>query len=166
MKKQNRALNFVIYLLLYPFALLLVFEEWGWIFLSEQFEKLAILPPWKHLEKMIVNLPPWAAVIVLGIPLLTILPIKLLGLLLLNQGHFLAGLTVIITAKILGTALFARIFQLTLPSLLKIAWFARSYPHWKLWKDTLLSKIRNSIAWRAGRNIKLKLQKLMFPKKS
>jgi hypothetical protein len=55
---------------------------------------------------------------------------------------------------IAGTALIARLFQLTQPALMKLGWFARFYNAWSLWKEALLMHVRASWAWRAGRVIK------------
>ena len=55
---------------------------------------------------------------------------------------------------IAGTALIARLFQLTQPALMKLGWFARFYSAWSLWKEALLVRIRASWAWRVGRVIK------------
>jgi hypothetical protein len=55
---------------------------------------------------------------------------------------------------IAGTALIARLFQLTQPALMKLGWFARFYNAWSLWKEALFVHVRASWAWRAGRVIK------------
>ena len=58
------------------------------------------------------------------------------------------------SVKIGGTAVVARLFQLTQPALLQLRWFARWYPRWKTWKEAVLADIRHSAAWRAGQAIK------------
>ena len=60
----------------------------------------------------------------------------------------------IVAAKIAGTAMTARLFQLTHPALMKIGWFARGYGLWKPWKDYKLRQVRTSWPWRAGRRLK------------
>ena len=132
----------------------LVFEEWGWEPLAAGFAALGRLPVWRQLEWLILRLPPWAALLAFGVPVLTLIPLKLLALYLLGEGHVGTGLGLIVAAKIAGTAMTARLFQLTHPALMKIGWFARGYGLWKPWKDYKLRQVRTSWPWRAGRRLK------------
>jgi hypothetical protein len=141
-------------------ALILVFEEWGWAPLAALLARLARLPLWARLERKIAGLPPWPALLVLGLPTLALLPVKLLALYLLGKGQAALGMAVLLGAKVAGTALLARLFQITQPALMQIAWFARWYPRWKAWKDALLAGIRASALWRAGRGVKSRLRRL------
>ena len=135
-------------------AIVLLFEEWGWEPLANLFRRLAHLPLWAQLERKIAGLPKWGALLVFGMPVLALLPIKLLALFLFGRGHAVMGLVLLIAAKLLGTAVLARLFQLTQPRLMQFAWFANGYPRWKAWKDDLMAKIRLSEPWRMGRRIK------------
>ena len=137
-----------------PLALFLLFEEWGWEPLAKGFAALGRLPVWRHIERLIIRLPPWAAVLAFGIPVLLLIPVKLLALFLLGKGHVAVGLSLVLMAKIAGTALAARLFQLTEPALMQLGWFARLYPPWKAWKDRMLRQVRISWPWRLGRRIK------------
>ncbi|MDB5741799.1 MAG: hypothetical protein JWR68_114 [Polaromonas sp.] len=138
-------------LLLAPVALLLLFEEWGWEPLARCFAALGRLPLWRQLERFILGLPPWAALLAFGVPALALVPIKLLALFLLGKGHLAGGMALILSAKVAGTALAARLFQLTQPALMRIGWFARLYTPWKRWKDRMLRRVRVSYPWRLGR---------------
>lgn len=138
-------------LLLAPLALVLLFEEWGWAPLARAFAKLARLPLWARLEGAIKRLPPWAALLVFGVPVVGLVPIKLLALYLFAQGHALTGLTLVIAAKVLGTAMAARLFELTEPALMQLPWFARVYLPFKGWKNQLLAQVRQSAMWRGVR---------------
>lgn len=42
------------------------------------------------------------------------------------------GLGHVLAAKLVGTALAARLFQLTHPALMQLHWFARLYAPWKI----------------------------------
>jgi hypothetical protein len=137
------------YPLLGLMALVLLFEEWGWEPLQAQFAKLARLPLWARLEARIARLPPWAALLAFGIPFVALLPFKILALYLFAQHQVTLGLAVLISAKLAGTALLARLFHLLQPSLMQLAWFARWYPRWKAWKDALLDRVRASPPWQA-----------------
>jgi hypothetical protein len=135
-------------------ALILLFEEWGWEPLQALLAKLARLPLWARLEGRIARLPPWGAVAIFAIPALALLPIKLLALFLIGRHHAFMGLCVLLSAKVVGTALLARLFTLTQPTLMRLAWFARWYPRWKVWKDGIIAQVRASPAWRIGRRVK------------
>jgi hypothetical protein len=145
-------------LLLAPVALVLLFEEWGWAPLAALFARLARLPLWAWLERIITRLPPYGALLVFGVPMLALLPVKLLALYLFGLGKAKSGLVVLIAAKLLGTAVMARLFQLTQPALMRLAWFARWYPRWKSWKDSLLAQVRQSAPWRFVRQLKAQLK--------
>lgn len=129
-------------------ALLLLFEEWGWGPLAALLARLARLPAFAWLERQITMLPPWAAVAVFATPVVVLLPVKVLALFLLGRGHAFTGLVVLLAAKVAGTALVARLFTLTQPALMQLAWFARWYPRWKAWKDGVIAQARASALWR------------------
>ncbi len=131
-------------ILLAPVALFLLFEEWGWEPLAACFAALGRLPLWGQLERLIARLPPWAALLAFGGPVLALLPIKLLVLYLLSKGHVVSGLVLLVGAKLAGTALLAWLFTLTQPALMQLAWFARWYPRWTAWKDRLMEEVRRS----------------------
>lgn len=145
-------------ILLAPVVLALLFEEWGWEPLARAFARLRQLPLWAKLEDLITRLPPWAALLAFGVPVITLIPVKLLALYLFSQGHMATGLTLVIAAKVTGTALAARLFQLTEPALMRLAWFARLYGPWKRWKDRMLTQVRSSATWRAMRKFKLQIR--------
>ena len=145
-------------LLLAPLVLVLLFEEWGWTPLARAFARLGKLPLWARLEQRIRRLPPWAALLAFGVPVITLIPIKFLALYVFSQGHMAAGLTLVIAAKVTGTALAARLFQLTEPALMRLAWFARLYMPYKRWKDRMLAQVRASQIWLAMRKFKLQIR--------
>lgn len=135
-------------------ALVLLFEEWGWEPLAALLARLGRLPVLRRIEAGIARLPPWASLATFALPALALLPIKLLALFLFGTGHATAGLVLLVGAKLTGTAVLARLFALTQPSLMQLAWFARWYPRWKSWKDALMLQVRRSAPWRAMRRLK------------
>lgn len=152
-------LRFLIRLLQLPLALLVLFYDWGWETLSHVFDWLARRPLWRALENTIRRLPPWAALLVFLVPTALLFPIKLAALWLIAQGKGALGVIVIVGAKLLGTAVVARLFSLTQPALMKLRWFATFY-HWFIpWKDLWLDAIRASWPWRAGRVIKRRVKR-------
>jgi len=133
-------------------ALVLIFEEWGWEPLARLVARLARLPLWARIEALIVRLPPYAALAVFFVPMLLLLPVKLLALYWISRGHAVLGIAVVLAAKLLGTAAVARLFALTQPALMQLAWFARAYGHWKRWKDALIARVKGSPLWIATAN--------------
>jgi hypothetical protein len=130
-------------------ALLILFEEWGWEPLQALMARLARLPVLRQIEAGIARLPPWAALVVFAVPALLLLPVKIAALWLVAQGQRVAGLAVIVVAKLVGTAVAARLFTLTQPALMRMAWFARLYARWTAWKEQLLTWVRGSALWRS-----------------
>lgn len=135
-------------------ALIVVFEEWGWRPLSAALAKLARFPLWAHLERSIAALPPYGALLVFTVPSVVLIPAKLIGVYMFATGHFIVALIVIFLAKIISTALIARIFELTQPALMQIGWFAYAYNKFIPWKDRVFAWLRASWVWRVGRVIK------------
>jgi len=132
-------------------ALLILFEEWGWEPLARALGRLAQWPPVQALEARISRLPSYAALAVFVLPGLLLLPVKLLAVAAIAHGHALAGLLVIVAAKLLGTAVVARLYLLTQPALLQLAWFRRWHGRWIAWKTALLLRVRASVPWRVAR---------------
>ena len=138
-------------LLQWPLALLVLFEEWGWEPLQRLLARIGQWPGFRWIEARVQALPPAAALAVFLLPSLALLPIKLLALWLIGQGQALAGAVVIIAAKLVGTAVVARLFTLTRPALMQMAWFARLHARWSAWKQHWLARVRASLPWRLGR---------------
>ncbi len=131
-------------------AAILLFEEWGWEPLAALFARFARWPLWAALERWIARLPPWGALLVFGLPVLTLLPVKLAALYLFGKGQTSLGLALLLAAKLVGTAIVARLFQLTQPALMRLRWFAWWYPRWVNWKAGVLAEIRASATWRSA----------------
>lgn len=151
-------LRWLIRLLL---AFVILFEEWGWEPLQRAMAWLGRLPLLRQLEAGLKRLPPYAALLALALPSLLLIPVKLGALWLIGKGQALLGLGLILAAKLLGTALIARLFQLVQPALLQLAWFARLYARWSAWKGALLDWVHASSAWRWARAFKLRLRRLL-----
>lgn len=149
LKRILRALTFGV------LAIILLFEEWGWEPLARLFARLARLPVWAHIERAIVRLPRWGALLVFIVPWALLLPIKFVALFLFAHAQKTLGITLLLGAKVLGTAIVARLFQLTQPALMQFEFFAKGYPRWKAWKDALMAQIRASEPWRFAVRIKL-----------
>jgi len=135
-------------------ALLVLFEEWGWEPLQRLMARIMRLPGLRQLEGMVTRLPPWAALVVLLLPSLLLVPVKLGALWLIGIGKGSLGLALIVVAKIVGTGVVARLFTLTRPALKRLSWFEAIYGRWVAWKESVIARVRVSWAWRVGRVIK------------
>jgi hypothetical protein len=135
-------------------ALIILFEEWGWRPLSSLLAQLARFRIWALTELWIAGLPPYGALLALGIPSAILVPAKLFGVYLLALGHVITAAFVLVAAKIASTALIARIFILTKPALMQIGWFQRAYDLFVPWQEALFAWIRASWVWRYGRVVK------------
>ena len=114
----RRAVRVVLLALL---AIVLAYEELQWR-LSAVFALLGKLPVFHQIENWVRGLPPYGALAMFVTPSIVIFPFKLLALHWMTGGHPGLGITTILAAKVTGTALVGRIFQLTRGSLLTIGW--------------------------------------------
>jgi hypothetical protein len=135
-------------------ALVILFEEWGWEPLQRLLHRIVLVLRLQKLELWLQTLPPYAAFVALAVPSLMILPAKLAAFALITKGFVFWGSMVFVAAKLIGTAVIARVFSIVQPSLMQLAWFARMYTAWKRWKDALLAKVRSTRAWQQGKALK------------
>jgi len=139
-------------------ALIVLFEEWGWRPLSALVARLAKYAPIAAIERGVARLPPYAALFAIAIPTTLLLPLKFVAVWLLANNHFASATLLFLGAKLASTALIARVFILTKPALMRIAWFAWLYDLFVPWKDALFAQIRASWAWRYGRMLKTRIK--------
>ena len=139
-------------------ALLILFEEWGWEPLQRVLAWVGNWPGIRWVEASIRRLPSYAALALFLLPTLALIPVKLLALWLITSGKVALGTMLILSAKLIGTATVARLFTLTKPALMELAWFARQFERWVSWKEALLAQVRASRAWRLGRMLKRRVR--------
>ncbi len=139
-------------------ALIVLFEEWGWRPLSELIARLAKYAPIAALERWIAGLPPYPALLIIALPTTLLLPLKFVAVWLLANGYFATATLLFFGAKVASTALIARLFILTKPSLMRIPWVARAYNWFIPWKDAVFAQIRSSWVWRYGRMLKRRIK--------
>jgi hypothetical protein len=132
-------------------AIALLLEEWLWDRLKRLMAQVARLPLWAQMERGLGRLPPWAALIALVFPSLVILPAKLFALFLLHAGHVFWGICIAISAKLVGTALVARVFTVTKPALMRMPWFARLHDRIMAWLDAAKAWVRSLAAYQQVR---------------
>lgn len=142
-------------------ALVVLFEEWGWRPLSDFISQLAKYAPVAMVERWIASLPPYAALFAIALPTTLLLPLKFVAVWLLANNHLATATLLFVGAKLASTALIARVFILTKPALMRIAWFARAYDWFMPWKDALFAQIRASWVWRYGRMLKTRIRLML-----
>lgn len=132
-------------------ALLILLEEWGWRPLADLLGRLARWRPWAMIEYGIARLPPYVALCVFVLPSMLLLPLKFLALFLVAKGQIILAAVLFVAAKVVATALVARLFLLTQPALMQIGWFAWGYDRFMPWKEALVEYVRASWVWRVAR---------------
>ena len=154
-RMQPTAFQKFIALLFYPFifvlALLLIFEEWLWDKTLAITRKIANLPVIKQIESLFRKLPPYWALIALCLPWLLLLPVKFLAVHLVSHHKPVLGVVILLSAKVVGTAILARVFALTRDAALKIAWFKRLYELILFLLSWAKQWVRNSKAYQLAR---------------
>jgi len=131
-------------------ALLLLLEEWCWAVGLRLGARLARWPLLALVEARVRTLPPYAALCAFVLPGLLLLPVKLLALVAIANGHAASGITTIVVAKLGGAAVVARLYALTLPTLLAVGWFARCHGWFMVWKRRCIDYLRASSTARAA----------------
>ena len=144
-------------------ALIVLFEQWGWKPLAAAFAAISHLAPVAALERVISRLPPYAARVVFGVPVVLLIPLKLFALYLIAQGHTFSAAALFIAAKVIGTAIVARLYNLTGPQLLQIGWFHAAHEFLAPRLLALHDEIRSSWAWRYGGFIKAETKHAISP---
>ena len=154
-------------LLLVPFSWLLaivfLIEEAIWDWTAALMAKLGAVRLVHAVEKHIATLPPRWALFAFMLPVLTLIPAKLLGLHAIAAGHWLIGGGIFLMAKLLGMALFARIFNLTRPALMQLSWFARFYAFVMYYRNRIHAYLDS---WPAYQRVKQRIKALVADLKS
>ena len=139
-------------------ALVLLFEEWGWRPLVRLIGELRRFRLWARFEDWLQTLRPYPSLLVFALPSVLVLPLKLASFWLIANGHVIFAGLLFAGAKVVGTAIVARLFVLLQPKLMSIWWFARGYNWLMPWKEALFAAIRTSWAWRYGRIVKARVK--------
>lgn len=131
-------------------AMIMFFEEWLWDHLVTFMAWIARARIFRWLEARLKKLPPYGAMAVFLLPGALLLPVKIAALYLITHGHAGTGLIIIVGAKLLGTALVARMFTICRPTLLSVSWFRRLYEAITRFKTRLYHAIKSMPAWRVA----------------
>ncbi len=131
-------------------ALIFLFEAWLWDHLEPIVAAIVNVIPWKNfkswLKRIFDRLPPAVALIVFAIPLIAVLPLKLLEVWFFAKGSWLGVIVTLVLAKLIGLGITAFVFDVTRHKLLRLRWFRRLYDYvmsLRDWAHGLVDPIRH-----------------------
>ena len=142
-------------------AIIVLLEDWLWDDLVRLTAIIGRLPVLRQIESIIINLPPYAALAVFLIPSLLLIPVKLAALWFISRGQHTLGLITVVGAKIVGTALVARIYTLTHEKLLRIGWFAKLHERFVSFKARVYAYLKATSIYQSAHELKVRMKKLM-----
>ncbi len=123
-------------------------EDWLW---EPLLRFLRSLTKWRFvqfLETTVGKLPPYGALLFFAVPVLLLFPFKFFGLYLIAHGQKIAGLSVFIVAKVVGTGMAAWVYSLTEPALSTLAWFVTLRGAFTRFKASIYERVKTSISYR------------------
>jgi hypothetical protein len=133
-------------------ALLFLLEAWLWDHLRPIVAAIVGVIPWGRIKPLLASLigrlSPAATLAVFVIPFIVLLPLKFLEFWLLAHRQWLAGVVVLILAKLVGLGVTAFIFDVTKDKLLQMPWFCRVYEFFlwaRGWAHDKVEPIRRQI---------------------
>jgi hypothetical protein len=132
-------------------AIVIFIEEWGWRPLSAFVARFGRWPPLARLEARIAAAPRRIAMLLFLAPAVMLFPLKLAALWLIQEGHASLGISLIVTAKLIGTAIVGRLFVLLEQQLLSFAWFAWALDWWHRTRARVQGAVRASTLWQTMR---------------
>ncbi|GAB2853929.1 hypothetical protein GCM10027277_22990 [Pseudoduganella ginsengisoli] len=144
--------------LVYTAALILLLEEWLWDLGERIMAAITRLIPMPRVRSWICSLGPIPALCLFLLPGLALFPVKILALFAIAKGHAFAGISTIVIAKVAGAALVARIYALTQPALMRMAWFAWGHGRFLELRDRWIGRLRATRAWQNVQAIRSRVQ--------
>jgi hypothetical protein len=138
-------------------AIFFLIEEFIWDQTTRLMAWLGTLPVVRAIERHIAGLSPRWAVFAFLLPSSTLIPAKLIGLHAIASGHWYFGATIIVVAKLVGIALFSRIFNLTRPALIQVRWFGGLYNKVMYYRNLIHSYLDQ---WAAYQLVKQRIKSL------
>jgi hypothetical protein len=117
-------------------ALLLLLEAWLWDHLEPIVARVVNLVPWGKVKiavaRWIEDLPPYVALVVFVVPLIVVLPLKLLEVYFIATANWFGTIVMLLLSKLVGLGVTAFVFDATRDKLLQISWFRQMYD-WFIW---------------------------------
>ena len=132
--------------LLIPLALLFMLEAWLWDKTGALIARLIVALPLEafkqRVSRAIEALSPIQTLCIFIIPVLVLLPIKIMALWFLAHGWVVAGIGTIIAAKLAGLGVSSYLFTLCKPKLLLLGWVRWLYEHCLHWRELAAKLVR------------------------
>ena len=125
--------------------------------LARWFASLALI---RRAERRIAELPPYAVLFVLAVPLVGVEPLKILGVYWIGTGRWLAGLLLLGFAYLASFLVVERIYEAGHEKLMRIGWFRAVMAFVVRIRDTVMAWARGTALWVHGRRIALELKAL------
>jgi hypothetical protein len=148
----NKRLKRALELVFVPFAAAFVFVEQVLIkYLNVAMAAFARLRWVARFEAWLRTLPPWAAFIVFAGPSTIILPVKLSAVWFVIHGHYAMAIGVVVAAKMVATALLARLYIVLRPTLMTMPWYAAADTWFFAWRDRAYAFVRAMPAWQRAK---------------
>jgi len=94
------------------------------------------------------RLPPYVALVALGVPFVIIEPAKLLAIWWAAQGHIVQGSVLLLVAQILSLLICERIFHAAYQPLMRIGWLKALLGWVFALRDRAIALARSTVAWR------------------
>src|SRR6059058_959705 len=112
-------------------AILFLIEAWLWDHLEPIVARVVAVIPWQSLKALlarrIATLSPTATLLVFLVPVIVIVPFKVLGLWLVAEGYWVHAAGMLLLAKIAGLGTTAFVFDACRDKLLQLMWFRLLY---------------------------------------
>lgn len=140
-------------LLVFVAAIWFMFEEWIWDHILVAMKKIASYKLISKLESQIAQSNRYTILILLMVPGCIMFPAKLYSLYLIGIGKKLAGASLFILIKILGTAIATRLFTIGKDKLLTIRAFRWVYDRIILIKTYLMNKLEQMEFWQNAKQL-------------
>lgn len=94
------------------------------------------------------RLPPYAALVALGIPFVIIEPAKVVAIWWIGTGHVITGTIVLLLAHALSLLVVERVFHAVYQPLMRIGWFAKLLGWLFAIRDRAIELVKATAAWR------------------
>lgn len=137
--------------LLFAAFLLLLWEETVWRWAKALGALVARIPFMAVVERMVARMDARLVFLLFLIPMALLFPLKILALWLIATGQPLVGLVVIFVAKVVGTAVSARLYVIAEPRLMEIRAFVWLHALVTGWLKAAHAFLDASPGWQAAK---------------
>lgn len=111
---------------------------------------LAGLRLFQRIGEWLGRLPPYVALVALGVPFVIIEPLKIVAIWWAGAGHVLTGTSALLLAHVLSLLVVERIFHATYWPLMQIGWFSKLLGWMFAIRDRAIGMVKATAAWRAA----------------